>query len=450
MSNVFKAYDIRGVYPEEINKDLAFRVGGATVKFLKAKTLVIGEDCRLSSPIMRGAVIDAATKAGAKVYYIGNCTTPLFYFSVNKLKADGGIMVTASHNPPQYGGLKIVGSQSRPIGSESGLKEIEKLSQEITEPALETGRIVEVNLTNGYIDFVIRESGIRPEKLKKLRIVVDAGNGMTPLVLNPLFNKLGINPIELYFEVDCNFPNHSPDISKAEALVTLKQKVLETRGDIGIAFDGDGDRVMFVDAIGNTVRADRILALLYKNFGNFFRNPKVVYDARPSRLFKELLSSHGFRARAGHAFIKQIMRQVNADFGVELSGHFFFKKMEYAESSMLAMLKVLKILSESGKTLAELIKPFIKYYHSGEVNVDITSDPNFKSQIIDKLKEKYKNNIIDELDGITVDLWDKGGWWFNVRPSNTEPVMRLIVEATTEVLMQQKRQELLDVIKNPF
>src|SRR3989338_2333931 len=197
MSNVFKAYDIRGVYPEEINKDLAFRVGGATVKFLKAKTLVIGEDCRLSSPIMRGAVIDAATKAGAKVLYIGQCTTPLFYFSVNTLKADGGIMVTASHNPPQYGGLKIVSSESKPIGAESGLKEIEQISLGALGVAREPGRVEEVNLVNGYVDFLIKESKITANS-NKLKIVVDAGNGMTPLVLRPLFEKLKFNYIPLY------------------------------------------------------------------------------------------------------------------------------------------------------------------------------------------------------------------------------------------------------------
>src|SRR3989344_6164911 len=197
MSNVFKAYDIRGVYPEEINKDLAFRVGGATVKFLKAKTLVIGEDCRLSSPIMRGAVVDAATKAGAKVKYIGFCTTPLFYFSVNKLKADGGIMLTASHNPPQYGGLKIVGPQSRPVGSNSGLKEIEKLSNEHIGLAEKEGAIEEANLVSEYIDFLIREAGLKAEAVK-LKIIIDAGNGMTPLVVSPLMNQLKIPYVQMY------------------------------------------------------------------------------------------------------------------------------------------------------------------------------------------------------------------------------------------------------------
>ena len=453
MANVFKAYDVRGVYPDEINKELSFKIGGATVEFLKANlpagrqgTLVVGEDCRLSSPTMRGAVIDAATRAGAKVYYIGACTTPLFYFSVDKLKADGGTMVTASHNPPQYGGLKIVGSQSRPIGSESGLKEIEKISQGEIQPARDMGKVEEVNLTDDYIDFVIQKSGIRSEKLKNLRIVVDAGNGMTPLVLGPLFEKIGIKPSLLYFDVDCSFPNHSPDISKAEALADLKRKVLETRADIGIAFDGDGDRASFLDKNGNKIGAEFILALLFKSESGFFRKPKTVYDLRASKSVKELLGGAGIRSRVGHAPIKELMRKHNAVLGGELSGHFFFKEMGYAESSMLAMLKVLKIISESNKSLDELIKPFQKYFHSGEVNMPIDNNEQGKI-IIQKLKEKYKDGKVDELDGVTVEYVD---WWFNLRLSNTEPIIRLVVEADTEVMMEEKRNELLKVIKNPL
>lgn len=448
MADVFKAYDIRGVYPEELNKELAFKVGAATVKFLKAMSpgkqlyLVIGEDCRIASPELRGALIDAITRSGAKVKYIGLTTTPLFYFTVNKLKADGGIMVTASHNPPQYGGLKIVSSDSKPIGSDSGLKEIEAMSKENFDMPKVPDEVEEVNLAPDYIDFLIRESGIS-SKAKKIKLVIDSGNGMTPLILKPLTAKLGLAHTPLYFDIDCNFPNHSPDISKAEALTDLKKKVVHEKADLGVAFDGDGDRVMFVDEKGEIVRAEFILALLFRELSGLFSNPKTVYDLRISRSIKELLGPRGIRCRPGHSCIKKVMREHDAELGGELSGHFFFKKMKYAESSILVMLKVLKIISESGKPISEFVKPFQKYYHSGEINIEIR-DRESMTNVLNKLKEKYSDGRQDELDGITVEYPD---WWFNVRASNTEPILRLVVEANTLESMMRKREELAGLIK---
>ena len=458
MSNIFKAYDIRGVYPEEINKEVAFKIGAAVARFINGKTMVIGEDARLGSQALRGAVIDAITKMGVKVYYIGQCTTPLFYFSVNKLNADGGIMATASHNPPQYGGLKIVRSQSRPISSETGLKEIEKLSHGYLEPALsassgqakEAGSVEERNLTADYVDFLINKSDINAEKSRNLKLVIDAGNGMTPLVLKPLLSKLKINYTPLYFSIDCSFPNHSPDISKAEALIGLKQKVVELKADLGIAFDGDGDRVMFVDSTGEIIRADYILALLFSNSGGLFGKPKAVYDLRISKSVRQLLGLKGFRSRPGHSFIKQVMSDSRADIGAELSGHFFFKEMSYVESSVLAMLKVLKIISEKGKPISDLIKPFQKYFHSGEINIEIQNsniknqNDNSKLKIFEDLKRKYHDGKIDELAGLTVEYRD---WWFNLRGSNTEPLIRLVVEADKKELMEEKVKEITELIK---
>lgn len=446
--SIFKAYDIRGVYPEEINKEDAFKIGFATVKFLQAAgslkkklSIVVGEDARNSSPTLRGAVVDAVTKAGADVYYIGQCTTPLFYFSVNKLKADGGIMVTASHNPPRYGGMKIVGVESSPIGVESGLKEIEKWSQENLESAKELGKIEEANLVSDYINFVIKKSGINHDAAK-LKIVVDAGNGMTPIVLKPLFDKLGFAYLPLYFEIDCNFPNHSPDISKPEALTVLKKNVIEQKADLGIAFDGDGDRIFFLDEKGDTIKAEYILALLFKHSGSFLRKPKAVYDIRISRAVKELLGPKGIRSRPGHSFIKQVMRINNVDLGGELSGHFFFSEMNYAESSMLAMLKIMRIISKAGKQISEIIGPFQKYWHSGEINIEIR-DRELIARVFRRLKEKYKDGKLDELDGVTAEYPD---WWFNVRASNTESILRLVVEADTKALMEEKVEEVGNII----
>jgi len=444
MSNIFKAYDVRGIYPEEINKEAAFKIGGAVAKFLKAKTMVVGEDARLGSPVLRGAVIDAVTKMGVKVYYIGQCTTPLFYFSVNKLNADGGIMSTASHNPSQYAGLKIVRNQSKPISSETGLKEIEKLSQEHLELKKEVGGVEERIFTADYVDFVINKSGVNALKSKNLKLVIDAGNGMTPLVLEPLLSKLKLNYTPLYFSIDCSFPNHSSDISKVEALTSLRQKVVELKADLGIAFDGDGDRVMFVDSAGETIRADYILALLFSSSGGLFSKPKIVYDLRISKSVRQLLGSKGFRSRPGHSFIKQVMADKKADMGGELSGHFFFKEMSYAESSVLAMLKILKIVSEKAKPISELIKPFQKYWKSDEINIEIQGQDQ-AIVILKKLKEKYVDGKADELAGLTVEY---PNFWFNVRSSNTEPLVRLVVEADTKELMEEKVRELVSQIKS--
>ncbi len=443
MSGIFKAYDIRGVYPEELNKELAFKIGGATVKFLKAKTLVIGEDARVSSPHLRGAIVDAVTKAGCNVKYIGLCTTPLFYFSVNKMDVDGGIMITASHNPPNYGGLKIVGPKSLPVGSESGLLEIQKLSEGIIERAKKEGTIEEVNFVNEYVESVSLKSGLDPEKAKKIKFVVDAGNGMTPVVLRPLLAKLKLSDIKIHFEIDGGFPNRSPDVSKEENLRDVEERVVQTGAELGVAFDGDGDRVVFVDGKGKKIDSGFILGLLFNLESGFFGNPKTVYDLRFTKAIKELLGGNGIRTRVGHSFIKETMRKNNADLGGELSGHFFFKEMGFVESSVLVMLKVLKILSESKKSIADLVAPFNKYSHSGEINIDIDNREQGLAAI-QKLKEKYKDGNVDELDGVTVEYKD---WWFNLRLSNTEPIVRLVVEGDSWDLMQTKVKELREIIK---
>lgn len=463
MSNIFKVYDIRGIYPEEINKEDAYKIGFATVKFLQSKNLdrklniVVGEDCRLASPILRGAVIDSMTKAGANVYYIGQCTTPLFYFSVNKLKADGGIMVTSSHNPPQYGGLKIVGARSSSIAQNSGLLEVKRLSEKNIEIAKLAGTVEEVNLVSEYVDFVIQKSRINSSKLKKIKLVIDAGNGMKSIVLKPLFEKLGADYYPLYFEINCNFPNHSPDITKEGALEDLSRKVFEQKADLGIAFDGDGDRIIFMDENGVKIDSGCIFSLLFKNKSGIFSKPKTVYDLRFSRSVQELVGKSGIKSRIGYVFIKELMDKYDCDFGGELSGHFFFKETHYTEASSLVMLKILKILSEGSKKMSELVKPFQKYFYSGEINIEIgdirTHSSSEESRqkaimIMNEIKGKYKDSKIDELDGVTIDFWDNRGFWFNIRPSNSEPILRLVVEAKTKEIMEEKVRELKEEIKN--
>lgn len=444
MSNIFRAYDVRGIYPQEINTDIAKRVGNAVVRYLEAhstdfgqtKTIIVGEDGRIGSPELRRAVIEGITSAGTGVVYIGRCTTPLFYFAVNRLHADGGIMITASHNPAQYNGFKFVGLGSVPIAADSGLFEIEKLSADYVI-ADKCGGVKEANPVNDYVDEVIKRAGGFRNNLK---VVIDASNGITSVTSKPLLDKLGISFIPLNFDIDGSFPNHSPDISKEENLQQLRKSVLDNGADLGLAFDGDGDRVVFIDKSGAYVRPDYILALLFKNSSSFFKKPKVVYDLRFTKSVREYFGSNGLRSKVGYTFIKKIMRETGADLGAELAGHFYLKDMNYSEAASLIMLRVLKIINREKKSLGELVKPWQKYFNSGEINIDAARG----SEKISGLKAKYSDGKTDELDGLTVEY---GNWWFNIRHSNTQPIIRLVVEADTKELMDQKVSELVLKIK---
>lgn len=447
--NIFRAYDVRGIYPEEINEDAAFRIGGALVRYLGAKNLVVGEDARISSPSLSKAVIGGITSAGCDITYLGICTTPLFYFSVNRLRADGGIMVTGSHMPPQYNGLKIVREESVPIFSESGLPEIQKLAAEDSVESPIQGKIKRADLLKKYLEFLLASSGFQSNEdrgaLKNFNLVIDASNGVAPLILNGLLKNFNFNFTPLYFNIDGSFPNHFSDISREENLRDLKSKIRESKSDFGVAFDGDGDRLAVVDMKGERVKADKILSLFFKY--NICGQGKVAYDHRFSKAAKELFGKKGFQSRTGHSFIKNVMKGNDADIGGELSGHFFFKEMLYADSAALAMLKLLKILSIEKKPIGELVEPFGKYFDSGEINLEIKNQEQ-TTDMIQKLKEKYKNGKTNELDGITIDFWDREGWWFNLRPSNTEPLVRLVAEAKTKNLLDKKVRELTALVKS--
>ena len=461
MSNIFRAYDIRGIYPDELNEETASRIAGATVKFLQAhstssgqaKKIVIGEDARVSSPALTKAVLEGATKAGCDVIHIGQCTTPLFYFSVNNLDVDGGIMVTASHNPPEYNGLKIVGEKSRPISEDTGLKEIEKLildtrtCTDLKQTDTDSGTIKELSLKNEYIEFLFNESKNIPDSVKELKIVVDASNGMTPLVLNDFLPKTKLNISPLYFDIDGTFPNHLSDTSREENMKDLKNKVLSEKADVGIAFDGDGDRMAVVDEKGNVVRADMIAALIY---GHFYKGERVVYDSRFSRSVKDFFGMNGVISRTGHSFSKREMKQNDASFGGELSGHFFFKEMNYADAAILAMLRLVEILTKENKPISQLVTPFKKYFNSGEINIPlpITNQheyTNLQINILENLKNKYSDGKQSFLDGITVNY---PSWWFNARFSNTESLVRVVVEADSKEFMESKKEELISEIKS--
>ncbi|OGN03931.1 MAG: hypothetical protein A2746_01845 [Candidatus Yanofskybacteria bacterium RIFCSPHIGHO2_01_FULL_44_22] len=442
-TNIFKSYDVRGIYPSQINEDAAKRIGNAVAGFLTAKTLVIGEDGRSSSPQLRQAVVEGVTVAGCDVIYIGQCTTPAFYYAIKRLEADGGIMITASHNPAEYNGLKIMKKNAAPVDRNSGLQKIKELAAGEIFIAEHEGRFNHrTDMLNNYVDFLINVSGVKPGL--NLKIIADAGNGVSSLVIAPLFDKLKINYAKLFFDIDGSFPNRSPDPARNNGLETLAAEVKKQKADMGLAFDGDADRLAVVDEKGEFVPAQYILAILWQNGGKTVRKHKVVYDLRFSRAVKEFFGDSGIRSVVGHSYLAGKMRETDALVGGETSGHFFFRETNYNESAALAALKLIKILQESGGKLSELIQPFKQGYYSGEINIAV-NNPARPGEIIGVLKNKYKDEKIDELDGLTVENSD---WWFNIRQSNTEPAMRLVVEANTEALVEAKIAEIKNEIEN--
>ncbi|HVZ11180.1 MAG TPA: phosphomannomutase/phosphoglucomutase [Candidatus Paceibacterota bacterium] len=439
MNSIFRAYDVRGVYPSEVNEDLAFRIGVAAVRYLGAGVIVVGHDDRQGSESMASRVIAGAAAAGASVINIGPATTPLFNFSVSASAADGGIMITASHNPAQYNGFKIIGRQGAPVGADSGLAEIEKLLDE-SAPAAPAGRIETRDFCDDYVNFLLEVSGAAGEDLGRMRIVVDASNGMTPVVLKNLFKKINVNVLEMFFEINGRFPNHQPDVSRPENIQQLQAKVVASGAHMGFAFDGDGDRLAVVDETGRIIWPDITLGLLYNALGH----PKTVYDIRVSRSVKALLGSQGIPSRVGHTFIKETMRDYDAGLGGELSGHFYFKSMHYAESAALAMLYLLVMAHQASVPFSELVRPLVSYARSGELSLPLNNQAHAKI-ILDRLKQKYADGNISEMDGVSVEYPD---WWFNLRASNTEPILRLFIEAANNQILKNKQTELLKLIES--
>ncbi len=438
--SIFRAYDVRGVYPSEVNEDLAFRIGVATAQYLKGQKIVVGHDDRQGSESMASRVIAGLTSTGCMVINIGRATTPLFNFSVSASTADGGIMITASHNPAQYNGFKIIGRQGLPIGADSGLDKIEKLLNASAPPASQSGAIEVRDFCDDYVNFLLEVSGADGEDLGRMRIVVDASNGMTPVVLKNLFKKININVLELFFDIDGRFPNHQPDVSRPENIQQLQAKVIASGAHLGFAFDGDGDRLAVVDETGQIIWPDITLGLLYNALGH----PKTVYDIRVSRSVKALLGSQGIPSRVGHTFIKETMRDYDASLGGELSGHFYFKSMQYAESAVLAMLYLLVLAHRSPVPFSELARPLLSYARSGEISVPLNNQAHAKI-IFDRLKQKYADGNVSEADGVSIEYPD---WWFNLRASNTEPIFRLFIEAANNQILKEKQSELLKLIEN--
>ena len=445
---IFKAYDIRGLVDTELTKQFAFSTGVAFAKFLELQrepaTVLIGEDMRPSSPELADAFSAGITSQGLDVVRIGLASTDMLYFAAGKFNLPGA-MFTASHNPAQYNGIKLCLSGARPIGKESGLLVIEKFVREgVPVSARALGKESRKEMLDEYVDHLLNLVDL--SKIRNLKIVVDAGNGMAGFTAPAVFKRINVEVTEMYYELDGTFPNHEANPIDEENLKDLKKMVKKQGADIGLAFDGDADRCFLVDEKGKAVNPSLLTALIADRELAKSTGSSIIYNLISSKSVREIVEERGgkaLRSRVGHSYIKAMMAESGAIFGGEHSGHFYFADFWRADSGMLAALHAIAALGSSKKSLSELLKPYDRYVSSGEINSKV-KDPK---AIMEKLKESYGGKeglAIDELDGLTV---DGGTWWFNVRASNTEPLLRLNVEAKNTSQMEQVRDEVLGLIR---
>jgi len=441
--SIFKSYDVRGIYPETINEEIAEKIGMAFVQHFNLKKVAVGRDGRISSPQLEKAMISGIEKAGADVVKIGIISTDMLYFaSAFYEDIDGGVNITASHNPKDNNGFKFILKGAVAVsGEEGGYAMRDLINENKLQIASEAGREEERDIYSDYVKKL--QSLIDTAKLKPLKVVLDAGNGVGGYIFEKVISGLPIEYIPLYCEIDGNFPNHQPSPIEVKNLVYLQKKVVEEKADIGLAFDGDGDRVFLIDEKGEAINATIMTAMIAKRM--LQRNPgaRILYNVNVGWIVPEIIKKmKGIPSitKVGHSLIKAQMRKEDGLFAGEHSGHYFFKELYYADSGMLAVLIILEIKSEEGRKLSEIVKEYDKYSLSGEINTKV-ADPIAK---IAEIKEKYSDGQIFELDGLSVEYPD---WRFILRPSNTEPLLRLNVEAKTKELMAEKRDELLNMIR---
>jgi phosphomannomutase len=441
---VFKAYDVRGIYPTELDEEGAYAIGRAYVEEFEPRRIAVGRDMRLSSPAMAGETIRGASEGGADVLDLGMVGTEMVYFAVGELGLDGGIEVTASHNSKEYTGMKIVRRGALPVGGDSGLMEVRDRALAGFGDLTRVGETSEYDIWPAYVDRVlsfIDVSAVRPR-----RVVIDAANGMAGVMLPPILERLPIDAVPYFFEPDGNFPNHEPNPLLPENREFIVAKTREEGADFGVAFDGDADRCFFVDDTGEFVPGDFVTTLLAESVLEKEPGGKVIYDLRASWAVPETVERAGgvpLINRVGHAFIKHRMREEGAVFGGEVSGHYYFRDFSQADSGVVPFLLMLELVSKRGRRLSELLRPLReRYFITGELNTPVP-DVAVKLQ---ELKERFgREGTVSHLDGISVDA---GDWHMNVRPSNTEPLLRLNLEARSEDLMERKRDEVLQVIRS--
>ncbi|MBI4276247.1 phosphomannomutase/phosphoglucomutase [Candidatus Uhrbacteria bacterium] len=458
MSSIFKAYDIRGIYPTEINEEIAEKIGHAFVVYLNQipllggegggevatiKPIVVGRDCRLSSPTIAEAVIRGLRMQGADVIDCGMVSTDLFYFAC-ATEGKPGIMVTASHNPKVYSGLKLVKEIPWMIGGGQGMEDIQALVEAASFPqSTREGLLQKKEYIGAYRDRVL--SFIDPTSVKPLTVVMDAGNGMVGPLIEVVFKGLPIKIIPLFFEPDGHFPNRGPDPLRPENRAALEDAVQQHHADVGFAFDADADRCFVVDNTGESIPADFVTALIGEEFAARYPGAPMIYDVRASWVVRDRLEKVGARPlmnRVGQTYIKKRMAETNAVFGGELSGHYYFRDFFQVDSALITSLVMIAYLSRHEQSLADILAPIRAAYHvSGEINSEVHDVP----AVFARLKERYQDGKQSELDGLSVD-YDR--WHFNVRPSNTEPLLRLNLEAKSKEMMEQKRDEVLRIIRS--
>jgi phosphomannomutase len=449
MAGIFKAYDVRGIVPTQLDENIARQIGLAFQHVLdeedraNGNTVVVSRDMRSHSPGLAQALIEGLTAAGLDVLDIGLATTPMNYFATGHTKAAGGVQVTASHNPAQYNGFKFSRNGARPVSGDHGIALMEEKVKAVDLPLAErTGTVSTGNIFGEYQSHIL--SFLRHKDSRRLKVAVDAANGMST-IYRPILEEMGIDLVPLYFELDGSFPNHEANPLKEDNLRDLMHLVKESGADLGVAFDGDADRAAFIDEKGTPIGSDLMTALIGGELLSREKGKAVLYDLRSSRAVHEYIEEKGgipVRERVGHSFMKATLRNRNGIFGGELAGHYYFRDNYYADSSLLAVIEVLNLLRETGKSLSELVQPLRRYAKSPEINFEVED----KQGKMDELAQRYSDAEIDYLDGITFNYPD---WWANVRPSNTEPFLRLVLEARTAEELARHQEELIGILGEP-
>ena len=445
--DIFKAYDVRGLYPGEINEQMARLIGRGLATYLRVPAIAVSRDMRLSSPALSAAFIDGVRSQGTDVIDYGMMGTDMLYFAVVRDGLGGGAQITASHNPKQYNGVKMVRAEALPLSGDAGIGDIRDMiaTDRLPPPAARPGSLSSRSVVSDYVEKVM--SFVDPTVIKPFSVVLDAGSGMAGLVAPAMFDRLPCKTTKLCFTIDGNFPTHEANPLIEENRRDITAEVVRQKADIGIAWDGDADRCFFIDGSGEFISGDFVTALLAEAFLLKYPGSTIVYDLRASHAVKDMVAQYGGRAlmnRVGHAFIKQRMRDEDGVFGGEVTGHYYFRDFYYADNGLIPALLMLELMSKKNKSLHELLQPFReRYFISGEINTKLASMQEVPRKLA-AIEKRYADATIAKMDGVSVDYAD---WHFNVRPSNTEPLLRLNLEAATPEMMERKRDEVLELIR---
>ena len=442
---IFKAYDIRGIYPDDLNEEVGYAIGRAFASFLKVDTVIVGRDMRLSSPAQFDAVTRGLMKQGADVINIGMVSTDQYYYACANL-GHAGMMVTASHNPAQYSGFKMVKKMPQLLSGDEGIQDLRRIVEnDAYDTPTRQGTMTEIDFSEDFVNMVL--TLIDGENLRPLKVIADTGNGMVGPILKRVYERLpSVDLTGMYLDPDGSLPNHGLDPLQPENRAELQQRVKDEGADVGFAFDGDGDRFFTIDDRGEFVSGDFMTALMGQYYLEKYPGAKIVYDVRGSWAVPDLITAKGgtpLMERVGHAFIKRRMADEGAVYGGEVTGHYYFKDFYFADSGIVPSLIIMEMLSKKNASLSELLAPLeAKYFISGEINTRISGDPKAKMQ---ELAETFSDAKISWQDGVSVEYDD---WHFNARPSNTEPLLRLNLEAKSKALMEEKRDQVVEIIRS--